>query len=68
MDHLAGVARVGAFVSSDTGFVEQPKVANGASEFLLELCDLLVFLATFVVRQGNGELFESQVSRRRVWI
>ena len=37
VDHLAGVARVGVFVSSDTGFVEQPKVANGASEFLLEL-------------------------------
>jgi len=37
IDHLSGVARVGAFVSSDTGFVEQPKVANGASEFLLEL-------------------------------
>ena len=37
VDHLAGVVRVGAFVSSDSGFVEQPKVANGASEFLLEL-------------------------------
>jgi len=37
IDHLTGVARVGAFVSSDTGFVEQPKVANGASELLLEL-------------------------------
>lgn len=37
LDSVAGVARVGAFVSSDTGFTEQPKVANGASEFLLEL-------------------------------
>ncbi len=37
IDRLSGVARVGAFVSSDSGFVEQPKVANGASEFLLEL-------------------------------
>jgi len=37
IDHITGVARVGAFVSSDTGFVEQPKVANGASELLLEL-------------------------------
>ena len=37
VDHLTGVVRVGAFVSSDTGFTEQPKVANGASEFLLEL-------------------------------
>lgn len=37
VDHLSGVVRVGAFVSSDTAFTEQPKVANGASEFLLEL-------------------------------
>ncbi|HEY2586309.1 MAG TPA: RidA family protein [Tepidisphaeraceae bacterium] len=37
VDHLIGVVRVGAFVSSDDGFTEQPKVANGASEFLLEL-------------------------------
>jgi enamine deaminase RidA (YjgF/YER057c/UK114 family) len=37
LDKLAGVVRVGAFVSSDTNFTEQPKVANGASEFLLEL-------------------------------
>ncbi len=32
-----GVARVGVFVSSDTAFTEQPKVANAASEFLLEI-------------------------------
>jgi enamine deaminase RidA (YjgF/YER057c/UK114 family) len=37
LGNLAGVVRVGAFVSSDTGFTEQPKVANGASEFLIEL-------------------------------
>jgi enamine deaminase RidA (YjgF/YER057c/UK114 family) len=37
VDHLKGVVRVGAFVSSDTGFTEQPKVANGASELLLEI-------------------------------
>ena len=37
LDRLAGVVRVGAFVSSDANFTEQPKVANGASEFLLEL-------------------------------
>jgi enamine deaminase RidA (YjgF/YER057c/UK114 family) len=37
LDELAGVVRVGAFVSSDSGFTQQPKVANGASEFLLEL-------------------------------
>ena len=33
----AGSFRVGAFVSSDTAFTQQPQVANGASEFLLEL-------------------------------
>jgi enamine deaminase RidA (YjgF/YER057c/UK114 family) len=37
IDHLAGVLRVGAFVSSDVTFTQQPQVANGASEFLLEL-------------------------------
>jgi enamine deaminase RidA (YjgF/YER057c/UK114 family) len=37
LGRLAGVVRVGAFVSSDLGFTEQPKVANGASEFLIEL-------------------------------
>jgi len=37
LDHITGVVRVGAFVSSDTAFTEQPKVANGASEFMLEL-------------------------------
>ena len=34
---LAGVIRVGAFVSSDTSFTQQPQVANGASELLLEI-------------------------------
>jgi enamine deaminase RidA (YjgF/YER057c/UK114 family) len=37
VDRLAGVVRVGAFISSDSNFIEQPKVANGASELLLEL-------------------------------
>ncbi|HEY8666165.1 MAG TPA: RidA family protein [Tepidisphaeraceae bacterium] len=37
LESLAGVLRVGAFVSSDSSFSEQPKVANGASEFLIEL-------------------------------
>jgi enamine deaminase RidA (YjgF/YER057c/UK114 family) len=37
VDHLTGVVRVGAFVSSESDFMEQPKVANGASELLLEL-------------------------------
>ena len=37
IDSLSGVLRVGAFVSSDANFTQQPQVANGASEFLLEL-------------------------------
>jgi enamine deaminase RidA (YjgF/YER057c/UK114 family) len=37
IDILTGVARVGVFVSSDSGFTQQPQVANGASELLLEL-------------------------------
>jgi enamine deaminase RidA (YjgF/YER057c/UK114 family) len=37
LDTLTGVARVGAFVSSDDSFTQQPQIANGASEFLLEL-------------------------------
>ena len=37
LDRLSGVVRVGAFISSDAGFTQQPAVANGASEFLLEL-------------------------------
>jgi enamine deaminase RidA (YjgF/YER057c/UK114 family) len=37
IDKVIGVVRVGAFVSSDTTFTQQPQVANGASELLLEL-------------------------------
>jgi enamine deaminase RidA (YjgF/YER057c/UK114 family) len=37
LDQITGVLRVGAFVSSDASFTGQPQVANGASEFLLEL-------------------------------
>ena len=37
LDDLAGVLRVGVFVNSDTAFIKQPQVANGASEFLIEL-------------------------------
>ena len=37
LDRIAGVVRVGAFVSSEPTFTQQPQVANGASEFLLEL-------------------------------
>jgi enamine deaminase RidA (YjgF/YER057c/UK114 family) len=34
---LTGVVRLGVFVSCEPGFHEQPKIANGASEFLIEL-------------------------------
>ena len=37
LDQITGVLRVGAFVCSDATFTAQPQVANGASEFLLEL-------------------------------
>ncbi|HEX8910934.1 MAG TPA: RidA family protein [Humisphaera sp.] len=37
LDAIVGVVRVGVFVSSDPGFGQQPAVANGASEFLIEL-------------------------------
>lgn len=37
IDGLTGVARIGAFINSDASFTEQPKVANAASELLLEL-------------------------------
>jgi enamine deaminase RidA (YjgF/YER057c/UK114 family) len=37
LDDVAGVVRVGAFVASDATFTQQPVVANGASELLLEL-------------------------------
>ena len=37
VDRIASVVRVGAFVASDDDFTQQPAVANGASELLLEL-------------------------------
>jgi enamine deaminase RidA (YjgF/YER057c/UK114 family) len=37
VDGIVGVLRVGVFVSSDVNFTQQPQIANGASEFLLEL-------------------------------
>jgi enamine deaminase RidA (YjgF/YER057c/UK114 family) len=37
LDAIVGVVRVGVFVSSDAAFTQQPQVANGASEFLIEL-------------------------------
>jgi enamine deaminase RidA (YjgF/YER057c/UK114 family) len=37
IDQITGVVRVGVFVSSGPTFTQQPQVANGASEFLIEL-------------------------------
>jgi enamine deaminase RidA (YjgF/YER057c/UK114 family) len=37
LDHVVQIVRVGAFVASDDGFTDQPKVANGASELLVEI-------------------------------
>ena len=37
LDSLVGVVRLGAFVASDAGFTQQPAVANGASEMLIEI-------------------------------
>lgn len=36
-DRLAGIAQVTVFVASAPGFTDQPKVANGASEALVEI-------------------------------
>ena len=37
LDRLRTAVRIGAFVSSDHDFTQQPLIANGASELLLEL-------------------------------
>ena len=37
LDHVSRVVRVNVFVNSAGGFTDQAKVANGASELLLEL-------------------------------
>src|SRR5215218_2917805 len=37
VEQIAGVVRVGAFVSSDASFTEQPKVADAASELLSQI-------------------------------
>ena len=37
LDRIKGVARVEGFVNSAPGFIDHPKVINGASEFLTEL-------------------------------
>ncbi len=34
LDNIEQIVKVTAFVNSPTGFTDQPKVANGASEFL----------------------------------
>ncbi len=39
IDQLAGVVRVGAFISSDHDFTDQPKIADAASELLKEIFD-----------------------------
>jgi enamine deaminase RidA (YjgF/YER057c/UK114 family) len=37
LDEVVSVVRVGCFVASDAGFGDQPKVANGASELLVQV-------------------------------
>jgi len=37
LDRIRRVARVGVFVASAPGFTDQPKVANGASEVLVDV-------------------------------
>ena len=37
LEKVKGVVRLGVFVASDNGFIQQPQVANGASEMLIEL-------------------------------
>jgi len=39
LDVVTGIVQVTAFVASGTGFTDQPKVANGASELLVEVFD-----------------------------
>jgi len=37
LDNIEQIVKVTAFVNSPAGFTEQPKVANGASEFLQQI-------------------------------
>jgi enamine deaminase RidA (YjgF/YER057c/UK114 family) len=37
VDQVVGVVRLGAFVSSDSNFTDQPKIANGASDLLQQI-------------------------------
>jgi len=34
LDRVERIVKLGAFIASDTGFTDQPKVANGASELM----------------------------------
>lgn len=37
LDQVAGIAQVTVYVASAPGFIDQPKVANGASDVLVEV-------------------------------
>ena len=37
LDRVRRIVRIGVFVASDPGFIDQPRVANGASELLLDV-------------------------------
>jgi len=37
LDRVARIVKLGAFISSDPAFTDQPKVANGASELMADL-------------------------------
>lgn len=37
LDKIVSVVRVGVFVQCDAGYTDQPKVANGASELLVQI-------------------------------
>lgn len=37
LNHIRQVVRIGCFVASQAGFYDQPRVANGASELLVEI-------------------------------
>lgn len=39
VDHIGRVVRVCVYVASTEGFTEQPKVANGASDLLVQIFD-----------------------------
>lgn len=37
LDHVARVVKLGVFVACDAGFHEQPRIANGASQLMLDV-------------------------------